>query len=438
MKVVVTGGAGFLGQLLIRALCERGTLICNDSRNDSGNDSGKDGRSEGASARITRILAIDQAQSGKLFVDERVEYAMGDISGKGFLAHALSRDTDSVFHLAAVVSGGAEADFDLGMRVNVDATRALLDACREQHGRPRLVFASSVAVFGSPLPDTVTDATTPTPKSSYGIQKLIGELLVADYSRKGYIDGRAVRVPTVVVRPGKPNARGLEFRQRHHPRAARRRGIRLPGRARHRAVDHVAARGRGGIHPRPRDAGERLGTAALAEPSRADDQRARDDRGTAHGRRRRRSGAREDGARRAHPRDRRHLAGALHDRACRQAGIQGGTGHGRHRAGLRRGVRTMTTKKAELEKRAGLKIVGALRQGAGADRYGRDSAVANERRARRERDRAAGLVPFAVKLPAATVQALQGRAQNDGRELGELVDDLLRQALAAPQTGNTK
>ena len=98
----------------------------------------------------------------------------------------------------------------------------------------------------------------------------------------------------------------------------------------------------------------------------------------------------------------------------------------------------MTTKKAELDKRAGLKIVGALRQGAGADRYGRDSALANERRARRERDRAAGLVPFAVKLPAATVQALQGRAQNDGRELGELVDDLLRQALAAPQTGNTK
>ena len=195
MKVVVTGGAGFLGQLLIRALCERGSLS----------------RSNGTSAKITRVLAIDQTQSGKLFVDERVEYAMGDIAGQGFLAQALSRDTDSVFHQAAVVSGGAEADFDLGLRVNVDATRALLDACREQHGRPRLMFSSSVAVFGSPLPEVVTDATTPTPKSSYGIQKLIGELLVADYSRKGYIDGRSVRLPTVVVRPGKPNAAASSF-----------------------------------------------------------------------------------------------------------------------------------------------------------------------------------------------------------------------------------
>ncbi len=211
MKVVVTGGAGFLGQLLIRALCERGTLARSDRRNDGRNDGRNNGRSDGSSARITRILAVDQAQSGKLFVDDRVEYAMGDISGKGFLAQALSRDTDSVFHLAAVVSGGAEADFDLGMRVNVDATRALLDACREQHGRPRVVFSSSVAVFGSPLPEILGDATTPTPKSSYGIQKLIGELLVADYSRKGFIDGRSVRLPTVVVRPGKPNAAASSF-----------------------------------------------------------------------------------------------------------------------------------------------------------------------------------------------------------------------------------
>ena len=98
----------------------------------------------------------------------------------------------------------------------------------------------------------------------------------------------------------------------------------------------------------------------------------------------------------------------------------------------------MTSKKAELEKRAGLKIVGALRQGSGADRYGRDSALANERRARRERDRAAGLVPFAIKLPAPTVQALHARAQADGRELAELVDDLLRDALAAQTGSNTK
>jgi hypothetical protein len=98
----------------------------------------------------------------------------------------------------------------------------------------------------------------------------------------------------------------------------------------------------------------------------------------------------------------------------------------------------MTVKKAELDKRAGLKIVGALRQGSGADRYGRDSALANERRARRERDRAAGLVPFAIKLPAPTVQALHDRARNEARDLGELVDELLRQALGAAHSGSTE
>jgi hypothetical protein len=98
----------------------------------------------------------------------------------------------------------------------------------------------------------------------------------------------------------------------------------------------------------------------------------------------------------------------------------------------------MTSKKTELDKRAGLKIVGALRQGVGADRYGRDSALANERRARRERDRAAGLVPFAVKLPQSTVQELQARAQREARDLGELVDELLRSALALQQASDAK
>ncbi|MCX8114090.1 MAG: SDR family oxidoreductase [Burkholderiaceae bacterium] len=195
MKIVVTGGAGFLGQLLIRALLERGRLS----------------RADGSEGEIGQIVSVDQAQPGKLIVDERVGYVVGDIGAPQFLSHVLAADTDSVFHLAAVVSGAAEADFDLGMRVNFDGTRALLDACRVQKRTPRVVFASSVAVFGSPLPAVVTDDTTPTPQSSYGVQKLVGELLVGDYSRKGFVDGRAVRLPTIVVRPGKPNAAASSF-----------------------------------------------------------------------------------------------------------------------------------------------------------------------------------------------------------------------------------
>jgi nucleoside-diphosphate-sugar epimerase len=109
------------------------------------------------------------------------------------------------------VSGAAEADFDLGVRVNLDGTRVLLEACRRLPRPPRVLFTSFVAVFGPPLPDAVTDATTPVPQSSYGTQKLIGELLVADFTRKGFVDGRAVRLPTVSIRPGKANAAASSF-----------------------------------------------------------------------------------------------------------------------------------------------------------------------------------------------------------------------------------
>src|ERR1019366_4888688 len=107
-----------------------------------------------------------------------------------------------IVHLAAVVSGQAEADFDAGMRVNLDGTRRLLEEARSAGGRPRFVFASSLAVFGPPLPEVVTDETAVHPQSSYGAQKAMGELLVADYSRKGFVDGRVARLPTVCVRPG--------------------------------------------------------------------------------------------------------------------------------------------------------------------------------------------------------------------------------------------
>jgi nucleoside-diphosphate-sugar epimerase len=195
MKIIVTGGAGFLGQRLIRALCERGRLT----------------DAAGHEREIEQIVAIDQAQPGALHVDERVGYVLGDIGQPGFIGHVLAADTASVFHLAAVVSGAAERDFDLGMRVNLDGTRHLLEACRRQKQVPKVVFASSVAVFGQPLPAVVTDATTPMPQTSYGTQKLACELLVNDYARKGFVDGRSVRLPTIVVRPGKPNAAASSF-----------------------------------------------------------------------------------------------------------------------------------------------------------------------------------------------------------------------------------
>ena len=195
MKVVVTGGAGFLGQRLLRLLCERGSLT----------------DAAGRERRIGRIVAVDQGRSAEPLIDGRVVYTEGDIADAAFTGEALGADTDSVFHLAAVVSGAAERDFDLGMRVNIDGTRCLLETCRRQARVPRVVFTSSVAVFGQPLPETVTDSTSPIPQASYGVQKLIGELLVGDCSRRGFIDGRSVRLPTIVVRPGKPNAAASSF-----------------------------------------------------------------------------------------------------------------------------------------------------------------------------------------------------------------------------------
>jgi nucleoside-diphosphate-sugar epimerase len=195
MKVVVTGGAGFLGQRLVRALCDRGRLT----------------DAAGRERAIERIVAVDVSAGGQAVTDARVATVTGDIADAGFIAEVLGTETGSVFHLAAVVSGAAERDFDLGMRVNLDGTRHLLETCRRQRAVPKVVFASSVAVFGQPLPEVVTDATTPLPQASYGVQKLAGELLVHDYSRKGFIDGRSVRLPTIVVRPGKPNAAASSF-----------------------------------------------------------------------------------------------------------------------------------------------------------------------------------------------------------------------------------
>jgi nucleoside-diphosphate-sugar epimerase len=195
MKIIITGGGGFLGQRVARELLERGQV------NDA------DGRPQ----PIRELVLVDIAQPPKGLSDAKVRYAIGDAADPKFITEIFGDETEGIFHLAAVVSGAAEADFDLGMRVNLDGTRGLLEACRRLRKPPRLLFTSSVAVFGAPLPALVTDATTPVPQSSYGVQKLIGELLVGDYSRKGFIDGRTVRLPTVSVRPGKPNAAASSF-----------------------------------------------------------------------------------------------------------------------------------------------------------------------------------------------------------------------------------
>ncbi|GAA0835196.1 D-erythronate dehydrogenase [Cupriavidus pauculus] len=192
MNVLITGGAGFLGLQLARLLLQRGAL-----------------QLDGKAVAIDRLTLLDVV--APQIDDARVRVVTGDLSDPAVLAQAIDRDTGAIFHLAAVVSGQAEADFDLGMRVNLDASRALLETCRRIGHAPRVVFTSSVAVYGGELPPVVQDDTALNPQSSYGVQKAIGELLLSDYSRRGFVDGRVLRLPTISVRPGKPNAAASSF-----------------------------------------------------------------------------------------------------------------------------------------------------------------------------------------------------------------------------------
>jgi nucleoside-diphosphate-sugar epimerase len=136
---------------------------------------------------------------------------VGDIAERSVLDRVIDDRTAAIFHLAAIVSGQAEADFDLGMRINLDASRLLLETCRQRGHTPRVVFTSSVAVYGGDLPEVVQNDTALNPQSSYGAQKAIAELLLNDYTRRGFVDGRVLRLPTISVRPGKPNAAASSF-----------------------------------------------------------------------------------------------------------------------------------------------------------------------------------------------------------------------------------
>jgi len=195
MKVVITGGGGFLGFRLARALLARGQLTAPDGR----------------AGEISKLVLLDAAFPPQLPADPRLEAIVGDVSDAATVARVVTADTGSLFHLAAVVSGAAEADFDLGMRVNFEGTRLLLERLRGCARPPRVVFTSSVAAFGGELPALLDDSTIANPQTSYGTQKVIGEYLISDYSRKGFIDGRSLRLPTIVVRPGKPNAAASSF-----------------------------------------------------------------------------------------------------------------------------------------------------------------------------------------------------------------------------------
>lgn len=185
-KTLITGGAGFLGQRLAKRLLER--------------------------ADFGQLVLLDVAPAAHVGPAERVTPVTGDLMDRQLLSGLIDSNTTTVFHLAAVVSGMAEADFDLGMNVNLDGTRALLEACRSAGHRPRVVFSSSVAVYSTTAgAGQLSEQSAVTPQTSYGIQKAAAELLMNDYTRKGFVDARVLRLPTITVRPGKPNAAASSF-----------------------------------------------------------------------------------------------------------------------------------------------------------------------------------------------------------------------------------
>ena len=194
MNIMVTGAAGFLGRRLIEHLLAQEYLT----------------DQQGQQRRISKIIACDVVPL-EAIADERVQVFCGDVADSHWLASVFNQQIDTVFHLAAIVSSQAEEDFDLGMRINFDATRSLLERARQLGHCPKVIITSSVAVFGGELPAVVPDEQVWSPQSSYGTQKALNDLLLADYSRRGFVDGRSLRMPTIVVRPGKPNRAASSF-----------------------------------------------------------------------------------------------------------------------------------------------------------------------------------------------------------------------------------
>lgn len=197
MRILVTGAAGFIGQMVVNALASRDVLLLN-----------------GTERRIAAILATDIAEAPLNDLaarHHRVHAIPGALSSTSILDRITEDAPDLVIHLAAVVSGQAEADYDLGMAVNLQSTIDLINACRGMAKPPVFLFSSSVAVFSCAANDTIAEDTLPAPRSSYGTQKLMGELLVRDATRKGFILGRSLRFPTISVRPGAPNKAASSF-----------------------------------------------------------------------------------------------------------------------------------------------------------------------------------------------------------------------------------
>jgi nucleoside-diphosphate-sugar epimerase len=190
MNILIIGGAGMVGQKLAQRLSRDGHL---------------------GDRLIGRLTLHDVVEARLPDSPFPVQARVGDLSDEGQVDALLATKPDVVFHLAAIVSGEAETDFDKGYRVNVDGTWKLFKGLRRHKLTPRVVFTSSIAVFGAPFPDEIPDDFLTAPLTSYGTQKAIGELLLADYTRKGFFDGVGIRLPTICVRPGAPNKAASGF-----------------------------------------------------------------------------------------------------------------------------------------------------------------------------------------------------------------------------------
>ena len=191
MKVLIIGGAGMVGRKLAERLARDGELA---------------GKAV-SSLTLYDVFPALPPPAAKL----PVKIATGDLPSTGEAERLMADRPDIIFHLAAIVSGEAELDFDKGYRINLDGTRLLLEAIRAAGNKPRLVFTSSIAVFGAPFPEAIGDEFFNTPLTSYGTQKNICELLISDYTRKGFLNGLSIRLPTICVRPGKPNQAASGF-----------------------------------------------------------------------------------------------------------------------------------------------------------------------------------------------------------------------------------